>query len=316
MRVLITGVTGFVGGHLADALLERGGVELFGSSRSPATNRLPESCHDRVALRACDPCDGASVEALLREVRPDQIFHLAGYAHAGRSIQEPDAAWAGNLTATRTLYDAVHRWGGKPRILYVSSGFVYGDVDADNRAFVEDHPLQPITPYAASKAAADIASYQYTRFPDLDIVRARPFNNIGPRQSAEYAVPNFARQIAAIEQGKQPPFLETGNLTASRDLTDVRDIVRAYLLIVERGQSGDVFNVASGEAHSMKDVLDRLLAQARVRVEVRTQAKLMRAAENLHHRGDAGKLRRETGWSPQFSLDQTLADTLEYWRKK
>lgn len=308
MKILITGVTGFVGGHLTESLAARPDVQVVGVARS-AQNVTPFDLH------ACDLCDAAAVEALLRDVRPEQIIHLAGYANAGRSLKEPDAAWAGNWTATKTLYDAVHRAGLQPRILYVGSGLVYGDVASDGAGFTEESVLRPITPYASAKAAADLMSYQYTRTPGLDIVRARPFNHFGPRQSAEYAIGNFARQIAAIEQGKQPPVLQTGNLSASRDLTDVRDVVRAYLLLLEKGRTGEVYNVASGEERTMQAVLDGLLARATTKIEVRTEARLMRAAENLHQRGDASKLRRETGWAPQYPLEQTLADTLDYWRR-
>ena len=152
---------------------------------------------------------------MLREAQPEQIYHLAGYANAGRSFAEADAAWAGNLTATRTLYDAVLRWGGGPRILFVGSGLVYGDSGDPAVHRDEQLLLRPTSPYASSKAAADLMSYQYSVNPGLDIVRARPFNHIGPGQQPQYAIPNFARQIVAIERGRMPPVLETGNLVAA-----------------------------------------------------------------------------------------------------
>lgn len=314
MRILLTGATGFAGGHLAEALLAGGNVELFGISRRAQWPAEWQHLAGRVQLRAGDVGDGVRIEAVLREVQPEQIYHLAGYAHAGRSFKEVDAAWAGNLSATRTLYDAVLRWGGKPRILYVGSGLIYGDPETPDQAYDERSPLRPASPYAASKAAADLASYQYARSAGLHIVRARPFNHIGPRQSADYAVANFARQIAAIEQGRQPPLLETGNLSSRRDLTDVRDTVRAYLLLLQRGRSGEAYNIGTGQANSMQTILDRLLALSGVRVEVRPRAELLRPTDTAAVRADAGKLRQETGWSAAYSLDQTLADTLTYWR--
>jgi GDP-4-dehydro-6-deoxy-D-mannose reductase len=314
MRILITGVTGFAGGHLAEALLAQGGHQLFGVSRQADWPAEWRSLADKVFLHACDLCDRPALEELLREVRPDCVYHLAGYAHAGQSFQEPEAAWAGNLTATRCLYEAVHRWGGRPRILYVGSGLVYGDAALPGQAYAEDAVLQPASPYAASKAAADLASYQYTRVPGLDIVRVRPFNHIGPRQSPAYAVAHFARQIAAIERGRQAPVLQTGDLGAWRDLTDVRDMVRAYVRLVERGRSGEVYNAGAGTAQCMRTVLDRLLALARVRIDVRQHAGLVRPAETSVLGVDASKLRAETGWAPRISLEQTLADTLAYWR--
>jgi GDP-4-dehydro-6-deoxy-D-mannose reductase len=315
MRILLTGVSGFAGSYLAEALLGQDGVELFGTSRS--TRWPPELSHlaERVVLHRCDLGDGPGIEAILREVQPEQIYHLAGYSNAGQSYRESEAAWAGNLTSTRCLYDAIQRWGGRPRILYVGSGLVYGELDDPTRAFDELSPLRPSSPYAASKAAADLMSYQYARSVALDIVRVRPFNHIGPRQSPQYAVAHFARQLAAIECGKQAPLLETGNLDPRRDLTDVRDMVRAYILLMERGQTGEVYNAGTGQTHAMHEVLQRLLALANLEIEVRQRPGLVRAADTKVIRADASKLRNEIGWRPQRSLDQTLANTLAYWRQ-
>ncbi len=316
MRILVTGITGFAGSHLAEALLAHGGVELFGTSRRRAWAKGLGHLAERIELRCCDLCDGAALEALMCEVQPEQVYHLAGYAHAGQSFREPEAAWDANLTATRRLYDAIDRWDRHPRILYVGSGLVYGEPSAPDEAHAETAPLRPASPYASSKAAADLASYQYTRAPGLDIVRVRPFNHIGPRQSPQYAVAHFAQQVAAIERGQQPPVLESGNLSPRRDLTDVRDMVRAYILLMQNGRSGEVYNAGSGEAHSMQVVLDHLLSLARVKIEVRLQAELVRATETNVIRADASKLRRETKWKPQYTLQQTLADILAYWRQR
>lgn len=312
--ILVTGITGFVGGHLAEALLEETGVEVSGASRG---GRWPsELAHltGRAALYPCDLGDPAGVEALLRRTEPEVIYHLAGYPHAGRSSREVGAAWAGNLTATVNLYEGLLRWGGRPRVVAVGSGLVYGDAEESDRAFDEDCPLRPTTPYASSKAAADLAGYQYARATGLAIVRVRPFNHIGPRQSPEFAIPHFAQQIAAAERGRRPPFLETGNLSPRRDLTDVRDVVRAYRLLAEHGKAGEAYNVGSGRVISMQDVLNHLLELARVRMEVRQRADLVRAAETSVFRADVARIRRETGWEPAISLQQTLSDTLEYWR--
>lgn len=311
MRILITGATGFAAGHLIDALLQRGTGELVGTSRGAAGGwrNLPQ-----VDWHSVDLCDSAGVLALLNKVQPDQIYHLAGYANTGKSFEEPDAAWAGNLSATRNLFEAIHRWGGRPRIVSVSSGLIYGDGETPGQALDENQPLRPVSPYAASKAAADIASYQYSRFPGLDIVRARPFNHIGPRQAPHYAVAHFARQIAAIERRQQPPILETGNLSPRRDLTDVRDVVQAYIALMEKGRVGEAYNVASGTALSMQEVLDCLLRFASVPIQVRQQPRLTRAVESMGVRGNAAKLRNETCWSPRFALERTLGDILDYWR--
>jgi GDP-4-dehydro-6-deoxy-D-mannose reductase len=315
MRILVTGVSGFAGGYLAEALLSQGGVELFGTCRR--THWPPQLWHlaERVVLRRCDLCDGPALEALLRDVQPEQIYHLAGYSDAGQSFREPEAAWTGNLTATRCLYDAIQRWGGRPRILYVGSGLVYGDLEEPSGAHDERAPLRPASPYATSKAAADLVSYQYARCAGLEIIRVRPFNHIGPRQAPRYAVAHFAQQLAAITCGRQPPLLETGNLDPRRDLTDVRDMVRAYLLLMERGRSGEVYNAATGATHSMREVLERLVALAHVKTEVRQQTSLVRASDTQVIRADASKLHDEIGWRPQWTLDQTLADILAAWRQ-
>ncbi|HZT83577.1 MAG TPA: GDP-mannose 4,6-dehydratase [Gemmataceae bacterium] len=313
MRILVTGVTGFAGGHLAEALLGRG-HEVVGLCRRPEWPAAWAHLAGRVALHGGDLCDGARTEAVLRELRPEAVCHLAGYAHVGRSFREPEAAWAGNLTATLALYEAVRRGVGSPRILFVGSGLIYGEPDRPDAALTENCPLRPESPYAASKAAADLASYQYGRGFGLCIIRARPFNHIGPRQSPEFAVAHFAGQLAAVERGERPPVLETGNLSPRRDLTDVRDVAEAYALLLEKGRPGEAYNVGTGQAWSMREVLDRLLRLTGLRVEVRQAGGLVRATETAAIRADATRLRQETGWSPRYSLDQTLADTLDYWR--
>jgi GDP-4-dehydro-6-deoxy-D-mannose reductase len=176
--------------------------------------------------------------------------------------------------------------------------------------------MRPASPYAASKGAADLASFQYSRFPGLDIVRARPFNHIGPRQSPAFALAHFAQQITAIERGQRPRLIETGNLDARRDFTDVRDMVQAYQLLVRHGRTGVAYNIATGRVFSMQEVLDRLLALAGVQVEVRRRSDLVRSSDIEVLCGDASRLAQETGWTPTFSLDQTLTDILNYWRQR
>jgi GDP-4-dehydro-6-deoxy-D-mannose reductase len=315
MRNLVTGVTGFAGGHLAEALRARDEA-VVGISRRAVWPAEWRHLAAEVELRACDVSDTAAVEALLRELEPERICHLAGYANNGRSWKEPDAAWAGNLGATRALYEAVARWGGRPRILFVGSGLIYGEADTPGQMFDESCLLRPTNPYGSSKAAADLVSYQFARAPGLDIVRARPFNHIGPAQSPEFAVASFCKQVAAVSLGRAAPVLETGNLAPRRDFTDVRDVVRAYILLVERGRAGEAYNVGSGQTFAMQEVVERLLAVAGVTLEVRQRADLVRAADTAAVRADAGKLRRETGWAPALSLEQTLRDTLDYWKRQ
>jgi GDP-4-dehydro-6-deoxy-D-mannose reductase len=315
MRNLITGVTGFAGGHLAEALLARGEA-VAGLSRRGVWPAAWQDLEGAVDLHAADVADASAVEALLRALKPERIYHLAGYARTARSFQESDAAWSGNLGATRALYEAVCRWGGRPRILFVGSGLVYGDAGQPGQLFDENCLLRPTSPYAASKAAADLVSYQFARAPGLDIVRARPFNHIGPAQSPDFAVAHFCQQVAAISRGRAAPVLETGNLAPRRDLTDVRDVVRAYLLLMERGRTGEAYNVGTGQTFAMQEIVDRLVALSGVSLDVRPRPDLVRTADAADVRADASKLRREAGWAPALSLEQTLRDTLEYWKRQ
>jgi GDP-4-dehydro-6-deoxy-D-mannose reductase len=316
MRILITGITGFVGGHLVEHLGRAGGHALTGVGRSADWPAALAHLAGKADLHALDLADRPAAEAVVRRVQPEWVFHLAGYANTGASFREPDRCWHDNLTATRSLFDAIAATEVRPRILFVSTGLVYGEPDDAGRACDERTTLKPASPYAASKAAADLLGYQVVRSSGLDVVRVRLFNQIGPRQSADYAVPNFARQIAAAEVGKLPPVIETGDLSAERDITDVRDMVAAFPPLLERGVKGEAYNAGRGEAYPIRELLDRLVKLSRVPVEVRTKAEPGRKADTTVTRADPSKLRALTGWAPHIALDQTLADILDDWRRK
>jgi GDP-4-dehydro-6-deoxy-D-mannose reductase len=316
MRILITGATGFVGGHLAERMLSEGGHELHGLARAARWPNALEHLSNSVTLHSVDLNETDSVVEALRTIRPEWIFHLAGYANTGASFREPEKTWNSNWGSTFRLYEATTRWGGRPRALFTSTGLVYGNPSGGEQSCSEDAPLFPASPYAASKAAADLLSYQVTCHPGLDVVRVRCFNQFGPRQSPDYATANFARQIAAIEKGIQAPVLETGDLSGQRDLTDVRDMVRALIAVMRDGQSGEVYNGGSGTALSMRSVLDKLLALALVRIEVRERIDADRKKDTSVSRADIRKLQAATGWRPEYPLDETLADLLGYWRRQ
>jgi GDP-4-dehydro-6-deoxy-D-mannose reductase len=199
-------------------------------------------------------------------------------------------------------------------MLFVSTGLIYGEPDRPEEPCDEFTTLKPASPYAASKAAADLVSYQYSRSHGLDIVRVRLFNQIGPRQSADFAVPNFARQIAAAEASKQPPVVQTGDLSAKRDITDVRDIVAAFPLLLEKGISGEAYNAARGDSYRIQDLLDRLVSMSRIPITVNQKIEPGRKADTAVTRADVRKLRAATGWQPRIPLDRSLADILDYWR--
>jgi GDP-4-dehydro-6-deoxy-D-mannose reductase len=316
MRTLITGATGFVGSHLVECLRQAGEDDLHGLSRQADWPAGAEHLAGQAVLHVADLTRPHEVEDVLRSIRPERVFHLAGYANTGRSFHEPELAWADNWQATFHLYQALARLGLGARTLFVSSGLVYGNPPGADHLFAETDPLYPASPYAASKAAADLLSYQVTCHPGLDVVRIRCFNQIGPRQSPDYATANFARQIAAIERGRQPPLLECGDLSAQRDLTDVRDMVRAFVVLMEAGKTGEVYNAGSGTAHSMQAILDRMLALTGAPIEVRQRLDPQRRVEASVTRADNRRLRETTGWTPEFSLDRSLADLLDYWRRQ
>lgn len=308
MRVLVTGATGFVGGHLVQALADHGSHQLHGLSRAEGLTSTTAA-----VTHIGDLLDVDQVSSLMSKVRPEWVFHLAGYAHGGRSFREPDAAWDGNLLATRRLYDAIQRAGISPRILFVSTGLVYGDPRSADDHCDEDSPLAPTSPYAASKAAADLLSFQVTRDPGLHVIRVRPFNHIGPGQSPEYAVANFARQLAEIKRGERSPVIETGDLSSSRDFTDVRDMVQAYIKLMEKGEVGEAYNAAIGQTVRIQDVLDLLIRLSGLDVEVRQKIDPARRADVRVTRADPSKLQRATAWEPKFSLEQSLIDVLGSW---
>lgn len=314
MRILITGITGFVGGHLVETLIQSDHA-LFGFCRQGVWPSSLAHLANKAMLFAGELADPTRVGEVLKQTNPDWVMHLAGYANPGRSYQEADRCWHDNLTATRSLYDAIARSGLRPRILYVSTGLIYGEPDDPEGACNEQTTLKPATPYAVSKAAADLLSYQYTRNPGLDIVRVRLFNQIGPRQTADYAAANFARQIAAAEAHQHAPIIETGDLNARRDITDVRDMVAAFPLLLQTGRTGEAYNAGRGQTYRIQDLLDKLIELAHVKVEVRQTVEPGRKADTAVTRADAGKLYKTTGWIPRIPLEQTLADILADWRK-
>jgi GDP-4-dehydro-6-deoxy-D-mannose reductase len=316
MRILITGITGFVGVHLARHLLVTKAGEVFGLARDRGWTGAADDVALRLSVEAVNLLDTHAVCAVLNDAQPQQIYHLAGYADAGGSFADPHGAWEGNLAATQSLYEAILDWGGKPRVLFVSSGAIYGEPERANEIIVEATELRPSSPYAASKAAADLLSYQFGRTHGLDIIRVRPFNHIGPGQSARYAVANFARQIVAIEQGTQPAVLRVGNLEPCRDLTDVRDVVRGYGLLMGKGKPGEAYNLASGTTRPMRVYLDLLLRHSNTKVAVEADPTLLRSADPTIPLIDVSKLKAATGWRPEIPLEQTLRDVLEDWRQQ
>lgn len=307
MRVLITGISGFVGQHLADYLLETGNpadIEIHGTVFSSEVERENVSCH-KVDLRQPE-----AVKALLGAVQPDRIYHLAAQAFVPRSFSDPWETLENNIRSQLNIIMAMTDLPTPPRMLVVSSAEIYGVVSPDQIPMREDLHPQPTSPYSVSKVSQDMLALQYHLSHDLPITRARPFNHFGPGQNERFVAPAFALQVARIEAGLQPPIIEVGDLSAQRDFTDVRDIVAAYESIVTQGEPGAVYNVASGEAHSIQELLDTLLSFVDMEIEVRVDRERLRPVDIPILLGDATLLQQQTGWSPSYSFEQSLLDVL------
>jgi GDP-4-dehydro-6-deoxy-D-mannose reductase len=308
VRILITGATGFAGRHLTHYLAaNQSDAELHGTTlRADAQAPL-------IQLHCLDLKDNQAVLELLRQLAPDQIFHLAAQASPRRSFADAWSTLENNIKSQLNIFEACLKSGQSPRILVVTSGEIY---QASDYAIDETMPFNPTSPYGVSKIAQDMLALQFYQTHHLPIMRARPFNHMGPGQSEGFVAPDFAFQIARIEAGMQAPVLEVGNLAARRDFTDVRDVVHAYHCIVEQGQPGDVYNIAAGMAHSIQTLLDTLLSFSTSEIDVRVDRSRFLPIDVPLKLGDAHKLRSATGWQPTFSFEQTLLDLLNDCRQR
>jgi GDP-4-dehydro-6-deoxy-D-mannose reductase len=315
MRVLITGITGFAGSHLAEYILaEHPGVEVYGLVRWRSRTENIEAVRGRVVLKEGDLKDLASLRAVLDQVRPDRIFHLAAQSFVPSSWKLPAETFAINALGQINLFEAALSLKLAPRIQIAGSSEEYGHVNPDEVPMKETNPLRPLSPYAVSKVAQDLLAYQYFKSYGLPAIRTRGFNHTGPRRSDVFVTSNFAQQIVEVEKGKREPVIRVGNLEAKRDFSDVRDIVRAYWLAAERGEPGDVYNIGSGRAYAMREVLETLLGKSKVKVRVEVDPERLRPSDVPILLADASKFRKLTGWEPRIPFEKTMADLLDYWR--
>jgi GDP-4-dehydro-6-deoxy-D-mannose reductase len=314
MRTLITGINGFVGGHLAEVLIGAGGWDIWGLSRSPhlALSHLRE----HVRLVQADMNDPAMVRHALEQARPQVVFHLASQSFVPAAFRDPAATLQNNILAHLHLFQAIIEQHQKCRILAVGSNEVYGMIRPEDLPIDETTPFRPANPYGVSKVAQDMLALQYHISHQIDVVRVRPFNHIGPRQDERFVSASFAQQIARIEHDLQPPVIQVGDLSAQRDFTDVRDMVRAYMLAVEHGEAGQVYNIGSGTPTSIQSLLDKLLAASNVTVDVQPDPARMRPSNVPMVMCNARLFRERTGWEPHITLDQTLHDVLNDWRAR
>ena len=304
--VLVTGAAGFAGSHLLEHL--KGTADVVAWSRSPA----PEDLAPLARWQQVDLLDRATVRAALAEARPSRIYHCAGSPNVAQSWEHSADALRGTVLATHILLDELRRLGLGARILLTGSALVYA---ASAEPIDEGNALATASPYAISKLAQETLVLRAPLEDGLDVVVARAFNHTGPRQTPGFAAPSFARQIALIERGALAPTIRVGNLDAARDFTDVRDVVRAYTLLMTGGGSGEVYNVASGVARTVRSVLDLLVARAHINVQVEVDPSRLRPSDTPVLTGNASKLRAVTGWAPAIAFEQMLRDLLDYWRK-
>ncbi|HUS52027.1 MAG TPA: GDP-mannose 4,6-dehydratase [Candidatus Bathyarchaeia archaeon] len=314
-KVLITGITGFVGSHLSEFLL-KSNYQVFGTARPRSKTENIDHLRSKIRLFDADILDSHSVYEVVKTARPDYIFHLAAQSFVPTSWASPANTLETNLIGTVHLFEAVRKLEIKPRIQIACSSEEYGLVKPGEIPVRETNPLRPLSPYAVSKVAMDMLGYQYFQSYRMKIVRTRAFNHTGPRRGESFVCSNFARQIAEIEKGKREPVLRVGNLAAKRDFTDVRDIVRGYLLAVQKGKPGEVYNLCSGRAIKIEQVLKMLLDFSKAKVKVEKDPDRMRPSDLPVLEGDYSKFRKETGWKPKIAFEKTLKDLLDYWRER
>lgn len=305
MRVLITGIRGFVGGHLAP-LLEAAGHEVWGLT---APGEMPWAGGNATA----DLRDRPAVTRALQEIAPDAIVHLAAQSHVGPSWKNPELSFEINTLGTLHLLEACRALARPPLFLHVSTGEVYGQVRAEDLPLGEESPLRPVSPYAVSKTAADLLASQYHMSYGLPVIRVRPFNHEGPGRQPAFALSDWSRRLARISLGLDSPALSVGNLEVRRDFLDVRDVAAAYALLLQKGEPGGLYVCGRGEGYALKDLLEQLIALSGCAVEVKVDPARFRPADVPLLVANPAKLMATTGWAPKIPMAQTLRDMYEWW---
>jgi GDP-4-dehydro-6-deoxy-D-mannose reductase len=315
MKILITGASGFVGSHLAEYLASRSDNVIFGTTFSKGSSRNLDKVKAKINLLEADLSKEEQVLNFVREIKPDVIYHLAALTSVTESFSSPKETILNNISGQINILEAMRKNDLlKTKALVVSTAEVYGTVKKEDLPIDEETPLNPTNPYAVSKLTQDFLGRQYFLAYGLKTIRVRPFNHVGPRQSPSFVVAAFAQKIAEIEKGKREPVLPVGNLEAKRDFTDVRDVIRAYDLLIDKGEVGNVYNIGSGISHKISEVLDMLLSLAKVKIEIKSDRSLFRPIDDPDLVCDPTKIQKLTGWKPEIPLRKTLEDTLDYWR--
>jgi GDP-4-dehydro-6-deoxy-D-mannose reductase len=312
-RVLITGISGFVGSHLAEFLLERG-MEVYGTIRWRSKLDNIKHIQTKIGLIETDIKDAHSMQKTIEEVEPDYVFHLAAQFFVPTSWKAPSETVGTNILGTLNLFEAIRNSNVDPRVPVAGSSEAYGRVLPGELPIKETNPLRPLSPYAVSKVATDLLGYQYHQSYGLKIVRTRAFNHTGPRRGKPFVPSNFAKPVAEIEKGLKEPVIYVGNLNAERDFTDVRDIANAYWLSVQKCEFGEVYNIYTGVARKILSVLDLLLDMADVHITIKQDPDRLRPSDVEILMCDCSKFKKRTGCEPRIAFKDTMRDLLDYWR--
>ncbi|MBI4971623.1 MAG: GDP-mannose 4,6-dehydratase [Candidatus Omnitrophica bacterium] len=314
MKILITGISGFVGSHFIEFLLENHpACEIHGTIRRRSDLKNIQHLLSRITLHECDMTDSHSLETIFRNDKFDRCFHLAGQSHVPTSWIRPIETMNVNANGTMNLLESVRHQNKNCRVLVCGSSEEYGLVEENEVPITEENPLRPLSPYAASKVAADYIGYVYFKSYGLHVIRTRAFNHEGFRRPEDFVLGKITKQAVEIGMGKREVF-ELGNMDAKRDITDVRDIVSAYWLTLEKGTPGDVYNICSGKTYSIRELLELVAKTAKVPSNVKQDPRFLRPADVPLLLGDSSKMAKVTGWKRRFEMNDTIQDMLSYWR--
>lgn len=311
-KVLITGIAGFAGSHLAERLSGR--CEVWGLYIDANHSNLDGV--KGLNLVECDMTDYARLSSVVEKLKPHSVYHLAGQSLPSLSFKHPGETLRTNIFSTLNLFEAIAAFSPQTIVLNIGSADEYGEVEEAQLPVNEKTELRPLNPYAVSKVTQDLLAFQYSRSKGVKAVRARPFNHIGPRQAPTFVASEFAKRIAEIESGTTGDnVLTVGNLEVAKDFLDVRDVVAAYELLVEKGSPGEVYNICSGRAYRIGEIAERLISFSARKIEIREDPSKRRPTDTLAIYGDNSKL-RSLGWAPMRGLEETLKDLLDYWRAR
>lgn len=312
MKIFITGITGFVGRYLVEYLEKIPNIKIGGTSFNGKTEGLEKLAE----IFKCDLRDKKSIDKVIKKFKPDAVIHLAGISSAGNSWKDAEITLTNNIIGQLHLLNSLKDFAPKAKTLIISSGQVYGAVKKSELPTKESVSLNPTNPYAVSKITQELLGLQYFSSYNMPIVILRPSNHIGPRQEGHLVIPSFIKQIVEIEKGKRKPVMKVGSLDAKRDFTDVRDIVKSYFLALKKGKPGEIYNIGSSKAISIRKILEKIIKLSDRKIKIETDKNLLRPSDIPVLEVDCKKFKKDTGWKPEILLEKTLEDTLNYWREK